>query len=163
MSTLKRFPYQATTVYIIMIVSINVLFARLPIYQVLGNAVSPMDPVAGMIYLFRDFAQRELGHRIIIAMIIGSLISYFLASPELAFASISAFIAGELIDWLIFTFSKKPLSQRLIWSSTISAPVDSSIFLWGIDRFNLLAAVVMCITKVLGVAVIWWFWRQRQR
>ena len=55
--------YIATISYVLMIVLVNVGFAYTPILHVLGEPVSLMDPVAGIIYLVRDFAQRELSHK----------------------------------------------------------------------------------------------------
>ena len=122
-----------------------------------------MDPAAGIVYLVRDFAQRELGHRIFVAMVIGSLLSYFLATPAVALASVSAFIAGELIDWSIFTLSKKPLSQRLIWSACISAPIDSLIFISLLGYLSIASFTLMTAGKIIGVCIIWLIWKARSR
>ena len=157
------FRYWGTACYIIMITVINVAFTTLPIYQIWQCDISPMDAVAGIIYLFRDFSQRELGHYVFIAMIIGAVLSYALASPAIAVASISAFAVGEIIDWSIFTFTKRPLRDRLLWSALISSPFDSAVFLFGIHRFNLLAVAVMTIGKLIGVWIIWFIWLQRSK
>lgn len=159
---LKKFYKPATISYIICIVLINYAFSLLPIYTVHGCDISPMDPVAGIIYLFRDFAQRELGHKVFIAMIIGAIISYLLATPMIALASISAFAAAEIIDWAIFTFTQKPLSKRLLWSASLSAPIDSAIFLAMINRYNFLAVVVMTASKIAGILVMLSIWRRKQ-
>jgi uncharacterized PurR-regulated membrane protein YhhQ (DUF165 family) len=153
--------YLSTISYILMILFINVGFAYMPMIRVLGFQTSLMDPVAGVVYLVRDFAQQELGHKIFFAMIIGAILSYFLATPAVAIASISAFVAGELIDWSIFTFTKKPLNQRLILSSCISAPVDSFIFLYILGYLNFMSFSLMCLGKIIGVIVIWYGWRLR--
>lgn len=151
--------YISTISYVLMIVFINVGFAYMPIFLIFGHKSSPMDPIAGIVYLVRDFAQRELGHKIFIAMAIGSILSYFLATPTVALASISAFVAGELIDWSIFTFTKKPLSQRLILSSCISAPIDSFIFIYILGYLNPISFSLMCGGKIIGVVIIWFFWK----
>ena len=151
--------YTASMSHILLIVLVNVGFARLPIYSVLGSAVSLMDPVAGIVYLIRDFAQRELRHYIFLAMLVGCLLSFWLSSPTIALASVTAFAVGELIDWGIFTFSGKPLSQRLILSACLSAPIDSFIFLYGIHRLNTLAVVIMTLSKAAGVLLVWGVWR----
>jgi len=153
--------YLSTISYILMILFINVGFAYMPMIRVLGLQTSLMDPVAGVVYLVRDFAQQELGHKIFFAMIIGAILSYFLATPAVAIASISAFAAGELIDWSIFTFTKKPLNQRLILSSCISAPVDSFIFLYILGYLNFMSFSLMCLGKIIGVIVIWYGWKLR--
>ena len=150
--------YLATIVYISTIILINRAFSRLPVYIFWGSAISPMDPVAGVIYLFRDFAQRELGHYIFVAMLIGAGLSFFLASHAVAIASVSGFVAGECIDWSVFTFTKKPLRDRLLWSASLSSPVDSIIFLYFIHRLNLLAVFIMTISKIAGILLIWSIW-----
>ncbi len=155
--------YIATTSYIILIILINIGFAYTPIFHIWGSEFSLMDPAAGIVYLVRDFAQRELGHRIFVAMVIGSLLSYFLATPAVALASVSAFIAGELIDWSIFTLSKKPLSQRLIWSACISAPIDSLIFISLLGYLSIASFTLMTAGKIIGVCIIWLIWKARSR
>ena len=157
------FKYWATLSYIVMVTFINIGFSLLPVYSVFKQEVSLMDVVAGVIYLVRDFAQQELGHFIFIAMITGGILSYYLASPQIAIASVSAFAVGELIDWLIFTYTKKPLKDRLLLSACISTPFDTLVFLFGISRLNILAFSVMSVGKFLGVLGIWWMWYRRSR
>lgn len=151
--------YTATISYILMIVFINVGFAYMPMFRILGQQTSLMDPIAGIVYLVRDFSQRELSHKVFIAMAIGALLSYFLATPTIAIASVSAFVAGEFIDWSIFTFTKKPLKQRLIWSSCLSAPIDSFIFIYILGYLNFLSFIIMCLGKIIGVTIIWYLWK----
>ncbi len=155
---LKKYTY--TIGYIILIILLNMAFSYVPFYQVWGYELSPMDSFVGLVYLLRDLSQRELGHYIFAAMIIGAIASYFLADPKVALASISAFMVGELVDWLVFTFSKRPLKDRLLWSATLSTPVDSMVFLWVIGRFNPLALLIMTLGKMLGVAAIWAYYHR---
>lgn len=157
------FRYWGTAGYIIMIVMINLGVTTLPLYHIWDCDISPMDPIAGIIYLSRDFSQRELGHYVFIAMILGAGLSYSLASPAIAIASISAFAVGEMIDWSIFAFTRRPLRDRLLWSALISSPFDSAIFLFGIHRLNLLAVILMTLGKFMGVWVIWAIWLQRNK
>lgn len=158
-----RLPLLATCTYILSIMSINIGFAYVPMYHVWGYEVSPLDIITGIVYLLRDFAQRELGHYVFIAMLIGVGISYYLSDPYIVKASIAAFIVGECIDWIIFTFTKKPLSQRLLGSAMISSPIDSLVFLYYLHHLNLLSWSILTVSKVLGVLVIWQGWRMQQR
>lgn len=151
--------YVSTISYISLILLINLGFAHTPLYRVFGSEFSIMDPVAGIVYLARDFAQRELGHYIFIAMLIGSILSYFLATPAIALASVSAFMAGELIDWAIFTFTRKPLHKRLLWSACISAPIDSVIFLSMLHYLSPASFTLMTAGKIMGVIIIWLAWK----
>jgi len=53
--------------------------------------------------------------------------------PELALASGGAFAIAELVDWALFTFTKYRLSTRVLLSSAIAAPLDTTIFLYGAE------------------------------
>ena len=149
----------STLLYILLIVGINIGYTTMPFFMVLQRELSLMDPLAGIVYLMRDFAQRELGHKVLVAMVIGIGLSYVLATPAVAKASVCAFAIGELLDWAIFTFSGKPLSQRLLWSALISAPVDSWVFLYLLDHLNGLSLLVMTAGKIVGVLLLWLSWK----
>lgn len=153
--------YSGTVSYILLILGINVGYTAVPFFTVLGCELSLMDPIAGIVYLMRDFAQRELGHRVLVAMVAGIVLSYWLADPMIAKASVCAFAIGELIDWAIFTFSGKPLSDRLLWSSLISAPVDTFVFLYLIQHMNALSFTLMLAGKIVGVMLVWGGWSLR--
>lgn len=157
------FSYKYSISYIILIVLLNTLFAYIPLMQIFSTEISPMDWTVGVVYVLRDFAQRELEHKVIFAMFIGSLISYLLAGKDLAIASMSAFLIAEFVDWSVYTFTKRPLSQRILWSASLSAPIDSSVFLWIIHQLNWLAVLVLSLAKILGVLFVWYGWRNRKK
>ncbi len=142
--------------YILGIVACNIAFDILPLVQ-LGElgAWPPASLIVGLGFVLRDYAQREVGHKVIFAMLVGAALSYLLASPFVAFASLAAFLASEVIDWAVFTFSGKPFSQRILLSSAISTPVDSAVFLWLIGHFSITAVVLMTLSKMVGAAVVW--------
>ena len=117
----------------------------------------------GFIYVFRDFAQREIKHWIFLAMLIGCAISWVFAEEQAAFASVAAFSVGELIDWGIFTYTKKPLSERILWSSAISAPVDSVVNLYLLNQLNWLGLSLMIFTKLIGVVALWTGWKIKRK
>lgn len=158
-----RVRYLATSCYILFIVLINTLFIYLPGVAAFGQSFSPADMVVGIIYLVRDFAQREIKHYIFLAMIIGGALSYLLADSTVAVASVAAFSVGEIIDWGIYTFTKRPLSDRLIWSAIISSPFDSSVFLYFCQRLHWLPFVIMTLGKMMGVLLLWSYWKFRNR
>jgi queuosine precursor transporter len=157
-----KFRYRHTSLYITAIVFINTAFSYLPIYEFAHCEISAMDPVAGIIYLLRDFAQAELGHAIFFAMGIGALLSLWLADPLIAKASVYAFMCGEIIDWAVYTYTQRPLRERLLLSASISAPIDSLVFLFVIGRMNVLALSLMTVGKIAGVWVIWRLWNYKQ-
>jgi queuosine precursor transporter len=157
---IKRCPW--TLGYICTIPIINSLFVIFPPVRMLGVLIMPGDIVVGSVYVMRDFSQREIKHYVILAMLIGSILSYWLADPTVAFASVSAFLAGEFIDWAIFTFTGKPLSQRLLWSSAISAPIDSAVFLHFMNLLDWADFNMMNLSKMLGILAVWYLWRMKQ-
>lgn len=158
---LQPFRYIATISYIVFIVVLNSLLVYLPHLNILGQAISIAEVFVGFIYIVRDFAQREIKHYVFVAMIIGGILSYALADKTIAIASVSAFIVGETIDWAVFTFTKRPLAKRLILSATLSAPVDSFIFLAVAGWLNWLSLTLMVIGKLVGVVILWWLWKLR--
>ena len=102
--------------------------------------------------------------------------SFFYAWPVIALASGIAFAISELTDWLIFTFTKYRLSTRILLSSAIAAPVDTTIFLYGADlarqmrlgeepgnMLHLANWLVFIIGKMTGAVIISWWIRQREK
>lgn len=79
--------------------------------------------------MLRDYAQRAVGHRVILAMAAAAVLSWYMASPVVALASVAAFSAGEVIDWLVYTTTRRPMHARVLLSSAIGVPVDTVIFL----------------------------------
>lgn len=156
--------FACTIVYIIAVVAINSIFVYAPYLSIFGELVSSGDLVVGAVYVLRDFVQREIKHYVILAMLIGCYFSYVLADKNIALASASAFFVGEFIDWLIFTFTKKPLSQRLLLSSGFSAPIDSAVFLYLMQQLNGVGLFALTAGKFMGIFAIWFIWRiQRKR
>jgi queuosine precursor transporter len=85
---------------------------------------------AGLAFTFRDLTQEYLGRRwTVVAIIVGAGLSA-LVSPQFAFASGTAFLFSELIDFAVYT----PLLQRY-WLGAVAASniaglvMDSALFL----------------------------------
>ncbi len=145
------------------VVLINVIYIHMPYWNIAGSPFSTGDMIVGAIYIFRDFAQREIKHKVLIAMLIAGIISYFLASPAMAIASICAFTVAELTDWSIFTLTKKTLSKRLLLSAAISAPIDSVVFMAIYHPLTWPNVLVLSASKIFGVFIIWYIWRHREK
>jgi queuosine precursor transporter len=162
---MKKFIYKypATLSYILFIIVLNILYTYLPPVSFLDNLFSPANIMVGAVYIFRDFAQREIRHYVLIAMLLGAMLSYLFAAPSIAVASFVSFIVAETIEWIIFTWTKKPLSQRLLWSASISVPIDSLVFLWMIYNLNGISFSVQTASKMIGVLLLWGIWKYRQR
>jgi hypothetical protein len=95
-----------------------------------GGAFQPLAIVTGLILVVRDFAQREMKHWVLGAMIVGLLLSMLTSWIVVVFASAAAFLISETVDWAVYSLSKRPLSQRVMISSTFSAPLDQMVFIW---------------------------------
>ena len=154
--------YPSTILYIISVVLINTLFLRMPLLSFRNIPITSADVTAGSIFIFRDLAQREIKHYVIIAMFIASAISYFLASKEIAIASFSAFLTAEFIDWTLFTFTKKPISKRLLISALLSCPADSGVFCYLYSSLSWLDFCLITLAKFFCVYLIWAFWKVRK-
>ena len=155
--------YRSTIIYVALIVAVNWGFTAVPLVKMPGGEMwPPMSLAVGFIFVLRDFAQREVGHRILIAMLIGAGLSYVMASPFVAIASAAAFLVSEAVDWLVYTFTRRPLSARILWSSLLGTPVDSVVFLWGIGHLSATGVAAMTASKMLGALAVWWMIRRRE-
>ena len=67
--------YKFTITYILSIALINVGFVYVPLIPFYDTMYPPMSIVVGLIFILRDFAQKEIGHRVFIAMLIGAFLS----------------------------------------------------------------------------------------
>jgi uncharacterized PurR-regulated membrane protein YhhQ (DUF165 family) len=148
--------YAGTLGYLTFIFLVNILFPIMPIYKLWGSPFSGCDILVGVIYILRDFSQREIGRKVLYVMLIGCAASYFFAIKQIVLASICSFIAGETIDWAIYTFS-----QRLLSSSLISVPIDSALFLFMINQLNIAGFLVMTGAKMCGIFCVWLGWKWR--
>lgn len=155
--------YRSTLLYIALIVAVNWGFTVVPLVKMPGGEMwPPMSLVVGFIFVVRDFAQREVGHRVLIAMLIGAALSYVMAAPYVAIASAAAFLVSELADWLVYTVTRRPLSQRILFSSLIGTPVDSVVFLYGIGHLTVSGVLAMTASKLVGAFIVWWMIRRRE-
>lgn len=150
--------------YIALIAGVNWLFDVTPLVELPGgNLWSPAALVVGFVFVVRDFAQRRAGNHILWAMLAGIAISWFMASPQLAVASALAFAVGELADWALYTFTKKPFSQRILISSLLGAPLDSLVFLSLIGIASPLSVGIMSFSKLIGAFLVFLLVRRRER
>lgn len=145
-----------TIAYLTSIVLVNFAFSALPMIDLPFDQHIPFGTLlVGFIFVLRDYAQREIGNGIYIAMLIGVLLSYVMADPFVAVASAVAFGLSELVDAIVFTYTKKPMRDRILLSSAASTPVDSAVFLLMLGFFNWLGLFIMIVVKMLGAIVVW--------
>jgi uncharacterized PurR-regulated membrane protein YhhQ (DUF165 family) len=149
-------------VYLVSVVVANIGFTHLPMIPLpYGGVLAPMSFLVGLVFVFRDYAQREVGHKVLGFMGGGVLASYILADPFVALASAVAFAISELVDWLIYTVYRKPLRDRILVSSAVSTPVDSAVFMLMLGFFSWYGLVVMVASKMVGALVVYYSLKRR--
>ena len=153
---------QYTILYIVLIVAVNYGFTVTPLVALPGGEKwPPLSLIVGFIFVARDFAQREIGHRVIIAMLLAGGLSYVMADPFVAAASLAAFLISEFAAWAVYSFTGRPFAQRVLLSSALGTPLDSVIFLAMIGHLSVTGVVAMTASKMLGALVVWWMLRRR--
>ena len=180
-TSLRFFKY--TIVYILLIPFINWSFTWAPmvgfvegqfatywagdtIPEVAKWLFNPVTIVTGLVLVVRDFAQREIGHEVLIAMGLALFLTFVTSVGALALASGAAFLISELVDYAMFTFTKYKLSTRVLLSSAIAAPIDTTAFLYGASKIRdaqfTVPNVVMSVGgKMVGAVIIWWLIKNR--
>jgi uncharacterized PurR-regulated membrane protein YhhQ (DUF165 family) len=149
--------YKYTAAYSAAIIIANIGFTHLPMIPLPGGEMlAPMSFLVGFIFVIRDFSQKEIGHKVLGAMAVGGLLSYYMADPFVAYASVVAFLISETVDWGVYTFTDKPLKQRILLSSLIGTPVDSAIFMLILGFFSWYGLIVMFASKMIGALIVWW-------
>lgn len=152
-----------TTAYIATIVTSNLLMVWLPMIEVLGTMIPPAIITFGFVFVLRDFAQRELGHSVLVAMAIAAVLTFLLAGPAIATASLLAFGVSELVDWGIFSRLRRPFSQRVAFSSIVGVLVDTFVFFAALGILEPHSFVVGSAVKLIGTAVFWVYLARRER
>jgi len=119
------------------IVLANIMVSYFGIINLFGLTFPAGAIFIGLTFSFRDFVQREFGHKVWYFMILsmalttvtGILLSH-LPIPlwKVALASSVAFIVSEAIDWLAYTLLSKNMFYRITVSNLFSAPIDSILF-----------------------------------
>lgn len=145
---------------------VSIFFAQDEIPKTMKWLFNPVTIVTGLVLVARDFAQREIGHEVLIAMALALMLTWFTSGGELALASGFAFLISELVDWAMFTFTKYKLSTRVLLSSALAAPIDTTAFLYSASQirdgqFTLPNIVTSVGGKMVGALIIWWIIRRR--
>lgn len=145
--------------YISSVVLINYAFSSAPHLDVIWSAWG------GLVFILRDLVQTRFGHGALIAMLVALALSYITSEPAIALASATAFAVSELIDWLVFSITRRPLHDRLWLSSALSIPVDTFIFFGMIGALTPAVVGTALASKFAGVTAVWLImvWRLRKR
>ncbi len=155
--------------YIAFIVLVNLLFT--PEHLIEGvtqwstntwmGTLYLANVIVGFVFVLRDYAQREIGHKVLIATALAGIPVWYFAGPGLAAASMIAFILSEMTDWAVYTFTRRPLQSRIILSSLFAVPVDTLAFQHLAGYLTPAAFVTEVVSKAIGVAVVWYILKLR--
>jgi queuosine precursor transporter len=120
--------------YLISIVTANVITAALAPLQ-FGMFIVPMGTLLiGATFIFRDLVQNKYGRArtymfIGLALILSAIVSFILGDTLLiVFASALSFAVAETTDTEIYTRLKLPMSWRVFYSGLVGGLLDSVIF-----------------------------------
>ena len=149
--------------YVIAIVAVNWMFTAIaPWHTPLGDLYLA-NVVVGFIFVLRDYAQREIGHYILFATAVAGVLTWFMVDPAIAAASITAFILSETADWGVYSFLRRPLSQRILISALFAVPLDTLAFQYLAGYLTPAAFATEMVSKGVGVLMVWYLLRLRDR
>ncbi len=86
----------------------------------------------GLALVLRDAVHETLGAKwSLTGILIGAALSYALADPFIAVASLAAFAVSELSDFAVYAkLRKKSKSLAVALSGVVGSVIDSVVFLW---------------------------------
>ena len=152
-----------TALYVVSIVAVNWMFTAIAPWPTPLGDLYLANIVVGFVFVLRDYAQREAGHNVLFATAAAGVLTWFMVDPAIAVASITAFILAEMADWAIYSFTKRPLSQRILYSSLIAVPLDTLAFQYLAGYLTPAAFSMEMLSKALGVVLVWYLLRLRDR
>ncbi|MFC5218881.1 VUT family protein [Streptomyces coerulescens] len=149
--------------YLATVPAANLLTAHAGVVPVGLGMMAPAGVyLGGLALVLRDLTREVLGPRAVLAAIAaGGAVSWLLAEPRLALASVAAFVLSELLDAAVY----EPLRRRgrmvaVAVSNTVGAFADSVIFLslaFGSLAFlpgQLLGKTLMTLAALTVIAVV---------
>jgi uncharacterized PurR-regulated membrane protein YhhQ (DUF165 family) len=148
-------------VYIVSIVLVNWLFVVVAPWPTVFGDLYLANLVVGFVFVLRDYGQRQVGHKILLATLVAGIITFFMVDKAIALASITAFILSEMTDWAIYSFTKRPLQQRILLSSLVAVPLDTLAFQYLANYLTPAAFTTEVLSKALGVFIVWYLLKQR--
>jgi uncharacterized PurR-regulated membrane protein YhhQ (DUF165 family) len=147
--------------YIAAIVLVNWLFVAVAPWQTSFGDLYVANVVVGFVFVLRDYGQRQVGHKILLATLVAGIITYFMVDPAIALASITAFVLSEMTDWAIYSFTRRPLQQRILLSSLVAVPLDTLAFQYLANYLTPAAFTMEVLSKALGVFIVWYLLKLR--
>jgi hypothetical protein len=86
----------------------------------------------GAALVLRDMVHEVGGLRaVFVALLIGAILSWFLAAPALVVASVLSFVLAELADLAVYTpLRERRLALAVLLSGLVGSVIDSAVFVW---------------------------------
>jgi queuosine precursor transporter len=156
-----------TLSYVISILAVNWLFAPsqliegVTFWKTAWGEVFLANIVVGAVFVLRDYAQREIGHRILVATLLAGIMTYYMVDPAIAIASLVAFVISETADWSVFSFLRKSIQSRILVSSLIAVPLDTVVFQHLAGYLTPAAFTMEVLSKAVGVFIVWQLLKMR--
>ena len=70
--------------YVVSIVLVNWLFTAVAPWSTVLGDLYLANVVVGFVFVLRDYAQREIGHKILLATLLAGVVTYFMVDPVVA-------------------------------------------------------------------------------
>jgi uncharacterized PurR-regulated membrane protein YhhQ (DUF165 family) len=145
--------------YVASIVVANVASTHWP-PLLIGTLVVPAGTVwAGLTLSLRDALHETVGGRGVWAAIgFGALVSWLLATPQIAFASVAAFTLSELLDALVYArLRTRSRLAALVGSNAVGLVVDSVLFvLLAFGTFTYVPGQILGKTAATAATALLW-------
>lgn len=96
-----------------------------------GSLIVPAGTVwAGVTLTLRDLLHETFGHQgVVVAIVVGAGLSWWLATPQIAMASVVAFTVSELIDSLVYARLRvRSRVGAVLGSNLVGLLTDSVLF-----------------------------------
>tara|TARA_R100000995_G_scaffold32942_1_gene14830 strand:- start:535 stop:1065 length:531 start_codon:yes stop_codon:yes gene_type:complete len=119
----------------------------------------------GVALVLRDVVHEFFSLKIVLgAILVGAILSAFVAPTPLIVASGVAFLLSELADMAVYTpLRKKRLVMAVLASGVVGAIVDSAVFLWiAFESLDYLTGQVVGKTWMTLGATTFLCWRKKE-
>lgn len=143
-------------VYVALMVVVNVMWAQLPMVETPWGPWSWGSLLVGAVFVARDFAQRAVGQKVLLAMVAGLALTYWAASPAIAVVSAAAFAVSEGAEWLTYSVTRRPFRERVLLSVAVAVPLDTVVFLGGLHALSWPQFAMQVASKFVAIGIIWW-------
>lgn len=161
----KYFSFFYLLSFIFLVVLANWLTSSYGLVPVgLGLYATAGTFAAGLTFVFRDMIHENFKSPVVfLAIVVGALISYLIASPVIAIASGITFLLAETLDMLVYKpLRKKGFFKASIVSNVVGFTTDTFLFLY-LAGFALTVDTVAgqlwvkALMTLLGVGIIYLF------